>query len=159
MAGIRLSLSRWTLIGFLFSFDCAQPFNPVALAADQADTAKDAKSVKSLEQRVSEIEKRVDALESIPPIAMALKLKSDLNAQAAAVAAPTPQKDAPLVLIDASLTFSDRLGNKLITIRPPRQHCSVNPGQCRRKRRDQVPGVFRSPDPEPQYPRSLCPRL
>jgi hypothetical protein len=56
------------------------------------------KSFGDLQQRVSKLEMRLDALESIPPIAVALKLKTTLNANPTPL--PTPQKDAPLVMTD-----------------------------------------------------------
>jgi len=37
----------------------------------------------------------------------------------------------------------------------PRPHRARDPGQRQRKRRHQVPRVFRGPDPEPEHPRSL----
>lgn len=108
------------------------------------------KPSESLEQRVTNLEKRLDALESIPAIGIALKLKTTLGAQT--TPSPTPQKDAPLVmtdewsyefhdaqydfekkhvftyalknqtqkdikLVDASIVFSDRIGNELMTIK------------------------------------------
>jgi len=64
------------------------------------------KPSESLEERVSNLEKRLDALESIPAIGLALKLKSTFSAQA--TASPTPHKDAPLVMTDDwSYSFHD----------------------------------------------------
>jgi hypothetical protein len=53
----------------------------------------------SLEQRVSDLEKRLQAIESIPAVATMLKLKSSLQADATPAPTPTPQTDAPLELV------------------------------------------------------------
>jgi hypothetical protein len=60
------------------------------------------KSSPSLEQRVADMEKRVTALESIPAIALALKLKSNPLATESASPQSTPQKDVPIELVDWS---------------------------------------------------------
>jgi hypothetical protein len=59
----------------------------------------------SLEQRVTDLEKRLNALESVPVIALALKLRAQTNQTAEASPAPTPQDDAPLQLEDWSYQF------------------------------------------------------
>jgi hypothetical protein len=103
----------------------------------------------SLEQRVNDLEKRLNALESIPAVALALKLRVQTNQTAEA--SPSPQGDAPLELeswsyqfkrgkyeyenrhvftyslknltekgiklVDGSLIFRDRLGEKIMTIK------------------------------------------
>jgi hypothetical protein len=48
----------------------------------------------SLEERVTDLEKRLYALESIPAVALALKLRAQTNQTTEA--SPTPQGDAPL---------------------------------------------------------------
>jgi len=58
----------------------------------------------SLEQRVKDLEKRLDALEGVPAIALALKLKAQTNQQEASGSA-TPRTDAPLALVDWNFTF------------------------------------------------------
>jgi hypothetical protein len=103
----------------------------------------------SLEQRVIDLEKRLNTLESIPAVALALKLRAQTNQTAEA--SPSPQGDAPLELeswsyqfkrgkyeyenrhvftyslknltekgiklVDGSIIFKDRLGEKIMTIK------------------------------------------
>ena|SRR6266478_4088458 len=57
----------------------------------------------SLEERVTDLEKRLNALESIPAVALALKLRAQTNQTAEA--SPTPQGDAPLELESWSYQF------------------------------------------------------
>src|SRR6266436_3486937 len=63
------------------------------------------KSSPSLEQRVADLEKRVEALESIPAVAMALKFSSKSSPTASATPAPTPQENAPLELVEWTYSF------------------------------------------------------
>jgi hypothetical protein len=58
----------------------------------------------SLEQRVKDLEKRLDALEGVPAIALALKLKAETNQEEVSASA-TPRSDAPLALVDWNFTF------------------------------------------------------
>jgi hypothetical protein len=103
----------------------------------------------SLEERVTDLEKRLYALESIPAVALALKLRAQTNQTTEA--SPTPQGDAALEpeswsyqfkrgkyeyenrhvftyslknltekgikLVDGSIIFKDRLGEKIMTIK------------------------------------------
>jgi hypothetical protein len=119
-------------------------FLVLSLAIAQSPTP-----TQSLEERVTNLEKRLNALESIPPVALALKLRAQTNQTAEA--SPTPQGDAPLELeswsyqfkrgkyeyenrhvftyllknltekaiklVDGSLIFRDRLGEKIMTIK------------------------------------------
>jgi hypothetical protein len=62
----------------------------------------------SLEQRVTDLEKRLNALESIPAVAMALKFSSKSSPTASATPPPTPQENAPLELVE--WTYSLRRG-------------------------------------------------
>jgi hypothetical protein len=57
----------------------------------------------SLEQRVIDLEKRLNTLESIPAVALALKLRAQTNQTAEA--SPSPQGDAPLELESWSYQF------------------------------------------------------
>jgi hypothetical protein len=60
----------------------------------------------SIEQRVTDLEKRLTALESIPVVAMALKLNSQQRDNVASSSpTPTPQKDAPLELTGWTYSF------------------------------------------------------
>jgi hypothetical protein len=54
----------------------------------------------SLEQRVTDLEKRLQAIESIPAIAMILKLKRSLQADTTPAPTPSPQTNAPLELVN-----------------------------------------------------------
>jgi hypothetical protein len=59
----------------------------------------------TLEQRVNELEKRIQAIENIPAVGIALKLRSSLQADGAAEATPSPQTDAPLELVSWQYQF------------------------------------------------------
>jgi hypothetical protein len=117
----------------------------------------------SLEERVIDLEKRLNALERIPIVAVALKLTARTNQTAEA--SPSPQGDAPLELeswsyqfkrgkyeyenrhvftyslknltekgvklVDGSLIFRDRLGEKIMTIKLLQD---VRPGPTTRER-------------------------
>lgn len=58
----------------------------------------------SLEQRVAGLERRLNALESIPTVALALKLKGQTN-QGATAPTPTPPGDSPLELVGWNFSF------------------------------------------------------
>ncbi len=58
----------------------------------------------SLDERVTDLEKRLNALESIPAVALALKLKTQTN-QNAAAQSPTPRSDSPFELVDWNFSF------------------------------------------------------
>jgi hypothetical protein len=60
----------------------------------------------SLEQRVADLEKRVEALEKIPAVAMALKLTGQ-SANTATTPAPTPQPNAPLEIVAWTASYHD----------------------------------------------------
>jgi hypothetical protein len=117
----------------------------------------------SLEQRVSDLERRLQAIESVPGIALMLNLKGSLQANSTAQPTPSPQIDAPLELmrweyrfkagqsndenqhlityvlknrtdksiklVDASIVFTDLLGEKLIAIKlfPDRRYSAGEP--------------------------------
>ena len=59
----------------------------------------------TLEQRVTDLEKRLNALESIPAVAMALKFSSNSSPIASATPPPTPQENAPLELVEWTYSF------------------------------------------------------
>lgn len=59
----------------------------------------------NLEQRVIDIEKRIQAIEEIPGVAMALKLAGSAHANTAAEPTPTPQSDSPLELVSWKYQF------------------------------------------------------
>jgi hypothetical protein len=59
----------------------------------------------TLEQRVNDLEKRLQAIENIPAIAMMLKLKGSLQADSTPAATPTPQTNAPLELVSWQYQF------------------------------------------------------
>ncbi len=58
-----------------------------------------------LEQRVSELEQKIQAIESIPVVALALKLRESAEQNTAATPTPTPQTDAPLELVSWQYQF------------------------------------------------------
>lgn len=60
----------------------------------------------NLEQRVNDLEKRLQAIESIPAVAAMLKLKDSLQAGKEPAATPTPQTNAPLELVSWQYHFS-----------------------------------------------------
>ena len=60
----------------------------------------------SLEQRVNDLEKRLQAIESIPAVATMLKLKGSLQTDATPAPKPTPQIDAPLELVSWQYHYS-----------------------------------------------------
>jgi hypothetical protein len=60
----------------------------------------------SLEQRVNDLEKRLQAIETIPAIAMMLKLKGSLQADTTPAPTPTPQTNAPLELVNWQYHYS-----------------------------------------------------
>jgi hypothetical protein len=53
----------------------------------------------TLDQKVNDLEKRLQAIENIPTIAMMLKLKGSLQADTTPAPTPTPQTDAPVELV------------------------------------------------------------
>jgi hypothetical protein len=59
----------------------------------------------SLEQRVSDLEKKLQAIESIPGVALMLNLRNSAQANATPQPTPTAQADAPLELIRWSYQF------------------------------------------------------
>lgn len=59
----------------------------------------------TLEQRVNEVEKRIQAIEDIPGVALALKLRGSTQANMATQATPTPQPDSPLELVSWKYQF------------------------------------------------------
>jgi len=62
-------------------------------------------STPSLEQRVSDLEKKLQSIESIPIVAMALKMNGSAQANSTPEANPTPQSDAPLELMKWEYRF------------------------------------------------------
>jgi hypothetical protein len=69
---------------------------PQSLLAQKSSASPTA--TPSLEQRVNDLEKRLQAIDSIPAVAMMLKLKGPLQADATPAPTPTPQTNAPLEL-------------------------------------------------------------
>jgi hypothetical protein len=61
----------------------------------------------TLEQRVAELEKRIQAIENIPVVALALKLSGSNRLNGAAEPTPTPQTDSPLELVSWKYEFKD----------------------------------------------------
>jgi len=82
-----LSVSMAGLIGCLFP--------PGILFAEDHSPAP----TPSLEERVGDLEQRIQAVERIPVVAFALKLRGPTEQNTAATPAPTPQSDAPLELV------------------------------------------------------------
>jgi hypothetical protein len=60
----------------------------------------------ALEQRISDLEKRLQAIENIPAVAMMLKLKGSLQTETTPVPTPTPQANAPLELVSWQYHYS-----------------------------------------------------
>jgi hypothetical protein len=59
----------------------------------------------SLEQRVSELEQKIQAIENIPAVALALKLRGSAEQNTAATSMPSPQTDSPLELVSWEYKF------------------------------------------------------
>jgi hypothetical protein len=90
-----LSLSMAGLIGCLFT-----PGNLLAEDPSPAPTP-------SLEERVSDLEQRIQAIEHIPVVAFALQLRGSTEQNTAATPAPTPQSDSPLELVSWEYRFKE----------------------------------------------------
>jgi hypothetical protein len=74
-------------------------FLALSLASAQSPTP-----TPSLEQRVTDLEKRLNALEAIPAITQALNVKKQTG-EDSAVTSPTPRGDSPLELVDWNFSF------------------------------------------------------
>ena len=61
----------------------------------------------SLDERVSDLELRIQAIESIPVVSFALKLHGATEQNQAATPAPTPQRDSPLELVSWEYRFKE----------------------------------------------------
>jgi hypothetical protein len=85
---------RLSLLGICFFF---------SLALNSAN-AQSPTPTPSLEQRVTDLEKRLSALESIPSVALALQHNTQTN-QDVATPSPTPRGDSPLELVDWNFSF------------------------------------------------------
>jgi hypothetical protein len=59
----------------------------------------------SLEQRVSELEQKIQAIENIPVVALALKLRGSAEQNTTATPTPSPQADSPLELVSWEYKF------------------------------------------------------
>ena len=90
-----LSLSIAALIGLLFT--------PAILLAEDASPAP----TPSLEERVSDLEQRIQSIEHIPVVAFALKLRGSTEQNAATTPATTPQSDSPLELVGWDYRFKE----------------------------------------------------
>jgi hypothetical protein len=90
-----LSLSMAALIGCLFI--------PMILSAEDPSPAP----TPSLEERVSDLEQRIQSIEHIPVVAFALKLRGPTEQNAAATPATTPQSDSPLQLVGWEYRFKE----------------------------------------------------
>ena len=88
-----LSLSIAALIGLLFT--------PGILLAEDPSPAP----TPSLEERVSDLEQRIQSIEHIPVVAFALKLRGSTEQNAATTPAATPQSDSPLELASWDYRF------------------------------------------------------
>jgi len=88
------SLSMAGLIGCLFA--------PGILLAENPSPAP----TPSIDERVSDLELRIQAIENIPVVAFALKLHGPTE-QSTATPAPTPQSDSPLELVSWEYRFKE----------------------------------------------------
>ena len=61
----------------------------------------------SLEERVSDLEQRIQSIEHIPVVAFALKLRGSTEQNAATTPATTPQSDSPLELVGWDYRFKE----------------------------------------------------
>ena len=89
------SLSMAGLAGCLFA--------PGILLAENPSPAP----TPSLDERVSDLELRIQAIENIPVVAFALKLHGPTEQSHAATPAPTPQSDSPLELVSWEYRFKE----------------------------------------------------
>ena len=90
-----LSLSIAALIGLLFT--------PAILLAEDASPAP----TPSLEERVSDLEQRIQSIEHIPVVAFALKIRGSTEQNAATTPATTPQSGSPLELVGWDYRFKE----------------------------------------------------
>ena len=90
-----LSLSIAALIGLLFG--------PGILLAEDPSPAP----TPSLEERVSDLEQRIQSIEHIPVVAFALKIRGSTEQNAATTPATTPQSDSPLELVGWDYRFKE----------------------------------------------------
>jgi hypothetical protein len=112
-AGLETAETRITMIlrpkmksGFLFLSIAAligRLFTPMILLAEDPSPAP----TPSLEERVSDLEQRIQSIEHIPVVAFALKLRGPTEQNAAPTPATTPQSDSPLKLVGWEYRFKE----------------------------------------------------
>ena len=83
------------LIGCLFA--------PMVLLAGDPSPAP----TPSMEERVSDLEERIQSIERIPVVAFALRLRGSTGQNAAVTPAATPQSDSPLELVSWEYRFKE----------------------------------------------------
>jgi hypothetical protein len=89
------SLSIAALIGFLFT--------PGILLAEDPSPAP----TPSLEERVSDLEQRIESIEHIPVVAFALRLRGSTEQNTGTTPAATTQSDSPLELVGWDYRFKE----------------------------------------------------
>jgi len=112
-AGLETAETRITMIlrpkmksGFLFlsiAASIGRLFTPMILLAEDPSPAP----TPSLEERVSDLEQRIQSIEHIPVVAFALKLRGPTEQNAAPTPATTPQSDSPLELVGWEYRFKE----------------------------------------------------
>jgi hypothetical protein len=90
-----LSLSIAALTGLLFT-------SAILLAQDPSPAP-----TPSLEERISDLEQRIQSIEHIPVVAFALKLRGPTEQNAATTSATVPQPDSPLELVSWDYRFKE----------------------------------------------------
>jgi hypothetical protein len=93
---MKLLAPSLVLVGLIYCLS-----RPQILSAENPTPSATA----SLEQRVSELERKVQAIEDIPALALALKMREAGEQNTASTPTATPQADSPLELVSWQYQF------------------------------------------------------
>lgn len=93
---MKLALPSLVMVGLI---GCL--LRPEVLSAENPSPSP----TQSLEQRVSDLEQKIQAIENIPAVALALKLRGSAEQNTAATPTPSPQTDSPLELVSWQYQF------------------------------------------------------
>jgi len=93
---MKLTLPSLVLVGLI---GCL--LRPEILSAENPSSSP----TPSLEQRVNDLEQKIQAIENIPAVALALKLRGLAEQKTAATPMPSPQADSPLELVSWEYKF------------------------------------------------------
>jgi hypothetical protein len=93
---MKLTLPSFVVLGLI---GCL--LRPGILSAQNSSSSP----TPSIEQRVSELEQKIQAIENIPAVALALKLGGLAEQNTAAAPTPSPQADSPLEVVSWEYKF------------------------------------------------------